>query len=377
MGLTDKKIYRVIGLMSGTSLDGVDAAILETDGKTIFGFGTSVSLPYSAIERSVLESATLKALAWNFNGPHPNEFSLAEDVLHQTHVAAVQALIFKSKLAISDFDLVGFHGQTVLHLAPKKGAEGKTLQIGDGAKLARTLGISVAYDFRSADVAAGGQGAPLAPVYHKALLEMAGLEAGAAILNVGGVSNFTLLDGKGDLIASDAGPGNGPLDQWVKKAGLGDYDKDGSLSFRGTPDFARVEGWLKREFFNLPVPKSADRYDFDVLSRMHGLNAKDGAATLCAFTAMASAKTLVQTQSGVSQIIVCGGGRLNPAIMAALREATGVKVTAAETHGWDGDALEAQAFAYLAARTAKCLPLSFPKTTGVKVEMTGGVIAHS
>jgi len=375
IGMTDKKMYRTIGLMSGTSLDGVDAAILETDGETIFAFGEAVSLPYSDIERGVLESATQKAIDWNFKGPPLNEFVLAENVLHQTHTAAVQALIFKSKLAIGDFDLVGFHGQTVLHRPPKSGVRGQTLQLGDGQKLARTLGVDVAFDFRSADVAAGGQGAPLAPIYHKALLNMAGLEKDAVILNVGGVSNFTLMGADGELIASDSGPGNGPLDQWVKAAGLGDYDKDGALSFQGTPDFARVEGWLNLEFFSQSIPKSADRYDFDVLSRMHGLSVEDGAATLCAFTAMATAKTLGQVQSKVNEIIVCGGGRMNPAIMAALRETTGARVTTAETHGWNGDALEAQAFAYLAVRTAKRLPLSFPKTTGAKQKLTGGIIA--
>lgn len=143
----------------------------------------------------------------------------------------------------------------------------------------------------------------------------------------------------------------------------------------GTPDFARLEGWLARDFFKLPVPKSADRYDFDVLPRMHGLSPEDGAATLCAFTALAVANTLRQTECALKQIVVCGGGRRNPVIMAALRETTRCRITSSETAGWDGDALEAQAFAYLAVRTVKRLPLSFPKTTGVKTEMSGGVIA--
>lgn len=375
--MEENKVYRVIGLMSGTSLDGVDAAIIETDGETVFSFGDVISLSYSAIEREILGNATQKAISWNFRGPPPNEFIRAEDVLHQTHIAAVQALIFKSKYDISDFDLVGFHGQTVLHRAPTDGKKGKTLQIGNGVKLARTLGIDVAYDFRSADVEAGGQGAPLAPIYHKALLDIAGLGSGAAVLNIGGVSNFTFLNAQGSLVASDTGPGNGPLDQWVNKHGFGDYDNDGVLSLRGTPDFARIEGWLKQDFFTLPVPKSADRYDFEVLPHMHGLSPEDGAATLCAFSAIATAKALAQTQCDIDRIIVCGGGRRNPAIMAALREATGVAISTAESHGWNGDALEAQAFAYLAVRTAKRLSLSFPKTTGVKTAMTGGIIANS
>ena len=373
--MTDKKIYRTIGLMSGTSLDGVDAAIIETDGETIFGFGATLSRAYSDGERAVLESATQKALQWNFSGPQPNEFALAEDVLHQTHKAAVEALLQESGLSSSGIDLIGFHGQTVLQRAPTPSKIGQTLQLGNGDKLARALGIDVAYDFRSADVEAGGQGAPLAPIYHKALLHRAGLGAETAILNIGGVSNFTLLSSAGELIASDAGPGNGPLDQWVKKKGLGEYDKDGAISLKGTPDFTRLEAWLAIGFFKLPVPKSADRYDFDVLPRMHGLSAEDGAATLCAFTALAVADTLRQTGCDVSQIVVCGGGRRNPVIMSALREAVDCQITSAEAVGWDGDALEAQAFAYLAVRTLKRLPLSFPKTTGVKAEMSGGVVA--
>ena len=373
--MTDKKTYRVIGLMSGTSLDGVDAAIIETDGETIFGFGKAVSVPYLPADRAVLESATQKALAWNFSGPQPNEFTQAEDVLHRAHVEVVRSLLLKSELNPSDIDLVGFHGQTVLHRAPTEALKGQTLQLGNGGRLSRALGIDVVYDFRSADVAAGGQGAPLAPIYHKALLDMAGLGADTAILNIGGVSNFTLLSPAGQLIASDAGPGNGPLDQWVKQNSLGDYDKDGAISLRGTPDFARLEGWLARDFFKLPVPKSADRYDFDVLPRMHGLSPEDGAATLCAFTALAVANTLRQTECALKQIVVCGGGRRNPVIMAALRETTRCRITSSESAGWDGDALEAQAFAYLAVRTVKRLPLSFPKTTGVKTEMSGGVIA--
>ena len=373
--MTDKKTYRVIGLMSGTSLDGVDAAIIETDGETIFGFGKAVSVPYLPADRAVLESATQKALAWNFSGPQPNEFTQAEDVLHRAHVEVVRSLLLKSELNPSDIDLVGFHGQTVLHRAPTEALKGQTLQLGNGGRLSRALGIDVAYDFRSADVAAGGQGAPLAPIYHKALLDMAGLGADTAILNIGGVSNFTLLSPDGQLIASDAGPGNGPLDQWVKQNSLGSYDKDGAISLMGTPDFARLEGWLARDFFKLPVPKSADRYDFDVLPRMHGLSPEDGAATLCAFTALAVANTLRQTECALKQIVVCGGGRRNPVIMAALRETTRCRITSSETAGWDGDALEAQAFAYLAVRTVKRLPLSFPKTTGVKTEMSGGVIA--
>jgi anhydro-N-acetylmuramic acid kinase len=371
------KVYRVIGLMSGTSLDGVDAAIIETDGERVLGFGASISVPYSVEHREILESATRKALKWNFMGPRPNEFARAEDVIHESHAGAVQSLLEAADLSVSDINFIGLHGQTVLHRPPTVNEIGHTLQLGDGERLARELGTDVFYDFRSADVATGGQGAPLAPIYHKALMEMAGYGVGTVVLNIGGVSNFTVLNAAGELIASDAGPGNGPLDQWVKQNGLGDYDAGGALSLKGTPDFARLEGWLSRDFFKLPLPKSADRYDFDVLPRMHGLSPEDGAATLCAFTAMGVAHSLAPLNMTIDRIIVCGGGRYNPAIMGALRETMGAQIVNAENAGWDGDALEAQAFAYLAARTKLGLPISFPKTTGVKQPLTGGKYASA
>ncbi len=380
------KIYRAIGLMSGTSLDGVDAAIIETDGTAIHSFGNSVSIPYSAEARAVLERATQDARAWNFDGPAP-DFTAAEDALHQSHVATVGAVLAKANLSLTDIDLIGFHGQTLVHQAPSETRRGQSLQIGDGPRLAKALGVDTVYDFRSADIAAGGQGAPLVPVYHRALLGQAGLKqmgmsANAAVLNIGGVSNFTFVDDAGDMFASDSGPGNGPLDQWVKAKGLGEYDKDGVLSLAGVPDFARVEKWLEHAFFKLALPKSADRYDFDVLARMHGLSDADGAATLCAYCALGVAKTLEQTKARVKTLIVCGGGRRNPAIMAALREALpATTIVNAEGLGgktleWDGDALEAQAFAYLAVRSVLGLAITFPETTGVSKALSGGVLTR-
>lgn len=369
------EIYRAVGLMSGTSLDGVDAALMETDGENILGFGPALSVPYTASQRMVLKTAIDDALIWQFNGARPKSFDEAERVLHTAHENAVRTLCEGAAIELTGIDLIGFHGQTVLHRPPTGAQRGKTLQIGDGPRLAAALGVDVAHDFRSADVAAGGQGAPLAPIYHKALLGLSNIQ-NAAVLNIGGVSNFTLIDHAGRLIASDCGPGNGPLDQWVSKKGLGDYDKDGQLSLSGTPDFKRIAGWLEGGFFKEGVPKSADRYDFDVLPRMHGLSAEDGAATLSAYCALGTAHSLAQSGARVQTLVVCGGGRKNPAIMAALTEACGARVIRAEALGWDGDALEAQAFAYLAVRSLKGLPISFPSTTASPRPMTGGVIAR-
>lgn len=363
------KPLKIAGLMSGTSLDGVDAAILTTDGESIEAFGPAAFRPYSAPEREILASATRDALAWQFKGPKPGSFARAQEIIHTAHIEAVRML------GEDDIDLIGFHGQTVLHHAPQERRRGQTLQLGDGGALARELGVDTVYDFRSHDVAAGGQGAPLAPIYHKALLERAGLEQGAAVLNIGGVSNITLIGADGRLHASDCGPGNGPLDSWMARHGLGAYDKDGRLSLSGTPDFARIEGWLRRDFFTKPAPKSADRYDFDVLPAMHGLSAANGAATLCGFTALSAAHTVRKMSQTVDTLIVCGGGRHNPAMMLALADSLHCTVKSADDLGWDGDALEAQAFAFMAARSVRGLPLSYAGTTGAPKPMTGGVLA--
>lgn len=368
--------------MSGTSLDGVDAALLRTNGEAIEEFGASCFLPFSEDEKAVLRETMTQSLAWGFKGAPPNIFSRAEEIIEDIHARAVAKLLNQTGLSASDIDLIGFHGQTVLHHAPKASFKGQTLQLGNGQRLAAKTGIQTVYDFRSADVAAGGQGAPLAPIYHKALLARSGFGAETAILNIGGVSNITLMsaevDEGGALFASDCGPGNGPLDQWISKHGLGDYDKDGQICRKGTPDIARLEGWMRRGFFTQAAPKSADRYDFDVLSSMHGLSAEDGAATLAMFCALGVEDTLNKlaqsAKASPSRLIVCGGGRRNPIIMAALRECLRIEITSSDVYGWDGDALEAQAFAYMAARTACELPISFPGTTGGPEAMCGGVI---
>jgi len=255
--------YIALGLMSGTSLDGVDAAFLETDGQRIIRLGPSLCLDYSDADKATLQEATQAALRWQFKGLRPNSFSAA-----------------------------GFHGQTVLHHPPKGPQKGRTLQLGDGQALAKVLNIPVWYDFRSADVAAGGQGAPLAPVFHQALVAYSKLDRPTAILNIGGVGNVTLITKGGHIIASDTGPGNGPLDNWMSKNGLGDFDPDGKYAAAGSPHFPLVRKWLEREFFQRPAPRSADRYDFDVINDMDDLSVEDGAATLAAFTALAAVYTL-------------------------------------------------------------------------------------
>jgi len=361
--------------MSGTSLDGVDVAFLETNGQKINRFGPSLSLTYSADERAVLQQATQKALSWKFQGPRPKFFKTAEAVIHKTHLRAVKQLCKDHPVWAKDLAMVGFHGQTVLHYPPKGAVKGQTLQLGDGQALAHALKVPVYYDFRTADIETGGQGAPLTPIYHQALTAYSKLTLPTAILNIGGVGNVTLITKNGYVIASDTGPGNGPLDSWMEKNGLGNFDPEGRYAMAGTPNFHIVKLWLDRAFFQKSVPRSADRYDFDVINDMDELSIEDGAATLAAFTTLAAVYTLNDMKEKPRSLIVCGGGRHNKAMMWMLHENLAAEVKTAEAVGWNSDAIEAQAFAYLAVRSKWKLPISFPTTTGVKTAISGGVLA--
>ncbi len=358
--------------MSGTSLDGVDAAIIKTDGGQIHGFGPVAFRPYSDAERELLQEVTNLALAWGFEGQKP-DFSAAVDVIHRAHIEAARKLIAQG----GPVDVIGFHGQTLLHQGRMGGHQARSLQIGDGQKLAEALGTDVVYDFRAADIAAGGQGAPLVPVYHQALVRMAGLDTPVAVLNIGGVANLSLMDEAGIVLAGDCGPGNGPLDDWVSANGLGAFDAGGRHALAGTPDMALVADWLSRDFFVRPAPKSLDRHDFDVLDDLAGLSPQDGAATLCAFTVAGVEVFLKASGAAPKSLIVCGGGVHNAAMMAALQALERGEVLRADTLGWKGDALEAQAFAYLAVRNVKKLPITFPQTTGVATPCVGGVYAKA
>ena len=361
-----------LGLMSGTSLDGVDVAMIETDGERVRAFGPSMETPFDPDVRAELERATQVALRWAFDGPMPNSLALATELVDGAHIAAVERFARRYPDDFARVSLIGYHGQTVLH-DPPRGDPGRTLQLGTGQVLADRFGLPVVWDFRSADMAAGGQGAPLAPAYHRALVEAAGLQEDVAVLNLGGVGNITTFS---PLAASDCGPGNGPLDLWMMATERRAYDHAGAFSLDGVPDFALVHRWLAQEFFTRDLPRSADRYQFDVLDAIDGMSTADGAATLCAFTAMAAAATARELSGPLSRIIVCGGGRHNHALMRMLAEEFRTTVCSSETLGWDGDALEAQAFAFLAVRSLRGLPLSYPGTTGVAEPMTGGRVAH-
>lgn len=367
--------YIALGLMSGTSLDGVDAAFLETDGSKVIQFGPSLSLPYTETDKNILQEAVTAALDWQFEGPWPDIFLAVEAVLHRTHKQAVESLCETAPEWADQLALIGFHGQTVLHHPPLGSQKGQTLQLGNGQILAESLGLPVVYDFRSADVTAGGQGAPLAPIYHKALLAQTAETQSTAVLNIGGVGNVTIVEDTGRLMASDTGPGNGPLDNWMMYQGRGNYDAGGECALQGTADENLISQWLEQDFFTRQTPRSADRYDFDVRHDMAGLSVEDGAATLAAYCVSGVQKSLRDMKAMPQSLIVCGGGRHNRAMMDMLKAQTNIPVKTAEDMGWDSDFIEAQAFAFLAVRSMLGEPLSYPQTTGVSQPLTGGLIA--
>ncbi|MEZ5998993.1 MAG: anhydro-N-acetylmuramic acid kinase, partial [Hyphomonas sp.] len=291
-------------------------------------------------------------------------------VITATHAAAMEQLL--SGWTGPTPALAGVHGQTVLHRRPKPGQTGATLQLIDAPAMRAALGVSLAYDFRTADVAAGGQGAPLAPAYHAALLERLG-DGAACVLNLGGVANITARLSDGTLIAFDTGPANGPIDEWVEGHGHGTHDEEGRLALSGRPDEDLLARLFQHDWFTEPPPKSLDRYDFSA-AMVKGMPVSDGAATLTEFSARAVAVGVAQLPEIPSRLIACGGGRHNPALMDALARALPCPVFSAEGAGWRGDSIEAEAFAFLAARTARGLPISWPGTTGVPEAMTGGVL---
>jgi anhydro-N-acetylmuramic acid kinase len=356
VGSMNKPIL-ALGLMSGTSLDGIDAALVRTDGGSDVETGLSISVPYENGFRDRLRSVL------GSDGP----LEQVEQALTHLHVEAVQTLIAQAGLKPSGVDLIGFHGHTILH----DPAQSRTWQIGDGAFLAEATGIDVVCDFRSNDVAQGGQGAPLVPVYHLALA--ADLETPLAVLNIGGVANVTYLNGdETSLVAFDTGPGGALTDDWMNRKLGRPYDAGGACAATGTVSKPVLDQLLNTPYFDKPPPKSLDRDEFDTNS-VQGLSPENGAATLTAFTCETIVRAVDHLPVRPERWLVTGGGRHNKFLMAQLRRSLGVPVDPVESVGWQGDALEAQAFAYLAVRSRRGLPLTLPGTTGVIMPQTGGV----
>jgi len=371
-----KAAMKVLGFMTGTSLDAVDMAVLDTDGETITAFGPAGERKLDPETRALVEAAIVAGRTWAWGAPPPAAFGLAARAVAQAHLAAARGFLADQGLTAADLDLVGVHGQTVLHEPPTPTrAEGRTVQLIDAALVARGLGLPVAYDFRTADVAAGGQGAPLAPVYHAALVRHAGFDGPVAVLNLGGVGNVTLVDPTSELEAYDTGPANGMIDLWVQSRTAARQDEDGRLARAGRVDDGVLLDYLAHNYFAARGPRSLDRFDFSLDPVAH-LSLEDGAATLTAFAAEAVALGVAGLGVRPRRVIVCGGGRHNPALMDAIRTRMDIPVDPAESVGWRGDSIEAEAFAYLAARTANALPISFPHTTGVPTPLAGGRIVR-
>ena len=370
------KMMRAIGLMSGTSMDGIDIALIETDGDKRVNRLGAASVPYPEEFRQRLRAGLATAKGMTKREARPGDLATLEADLTQRHASAVLRFIGDRMLQPSAVDILGFHGQTVLH----RPEAGLTVQLGDGASLAKLTGIDVAFDLRAADVAAGGQGAPLVPAYHRALAAKLP-ERPAAFLNIGGVANITYIgadhtDQHEALIAFDTGPGNALIDDWMLQKTGQPQDTDGALARTGTVNEAALRTLLTHAYFGAGVPKSLDRDAFSP-TPVAGLSAADGAATLTAFTAAAVHRSLGFLPEAPKYWVVSGGGRRNKTLMMALAERLEAAVAPVEAVGLDGDSMEAEAWAYLAVRAAKGLPLSYPRTTGAPYPQPGGRIARA
>lgn len=354
-------MVRAIGVISGTSMDGIDVALVETDGEDALRTGPGRTYPYPGeLRRALLALAADAARA----GGEP--LAAEDDAVGDAHAGAVEAFLRDHAIAAATVALVGLHGQTILHRPERR----FTRQLGPGARVAARLGIDTIDRFRHADVAAGGQGAPFAPLYHRALA--AGLPRPLMVLNLGGVGNVTFIDGDA-TIAFDTGPASALLDDWVARHTGAAYDADGAVAASGRVDAAILAELMRHPYFALPAPKSLDRNDFHARARLvEGMPLADGAATLAAFTVESVAASLAHVPRAPARWIVCGGGRRNGFFMRELARRLGVPVDAAEAVGWDGDFIEAQCFGYLAVRSLRGLPLSLPTTTGVPRAMPGG-----
>jgi anhydro-N-acetylmuramic acid kinase len=363
---------KAIGLMSGTSMDSVDVALIETDGEAIHSFGPAAEFPYNAAERQLLREAMESARGLKRRDDRSGVLALADSMLTAKHEECVRTFTAENRIGLSGIDVIGFHGQTVLH----RPEQGLTVQLGDGAVLSGKLGLPVVYDFRAADVERGGQGAPLVPVFHRALALHAELPLPAAFVNIGGISNVTFISqGPADgLIAFDSGPGNCLIDDWALRHTGEPIDRDARLALSGTVNREVLASLVAHPYFLAPPPKSLDRGTF-ALDKVEGLSPADGAATLTAFTVatIAAGARLLPAQPKIW--IVTGGGARNPHIFEGLRRVLGANAMTADEAGFSSSFMEAQAFAYLAVRHLGKLPSSFAGTTGTPDPVIAGVLA--
>jgi len=350
-----------IGVISGTSMDAIDVSLVTSDGHDAVSFGAGAAYPYRDATRRALQAVIADAERAAAEPLVELEAAVTAD-----HLAAIRSYVADRQLDWAGIDLVGLHGQTIYHRPERR----FTRQLIDGQAVADVLGIPAVDRFRHADVAAGGEGAPFAPLYHRALAQR--LEQPVMVLNLGGVGNVSYIDGE-TVVAFDTGPASAILDDFMLRRLGRPYDADGALAASGKVHEDLVIGFMANPFFDRPAPKSLDRNDFHRRARVvEGLPDADGAATLAAFTVESLVAALRHVPRAPRRWLVGGGGRLNRHFMASLAARLGVPIDPVEAVGWDGDALEAQIFAYFAIRSVKGLPLSLPSTTGVPHPLTGG-----
>ena len=368
-------LKRAIGLMSGTSMDGIDIALITTDGENWVERGPSSAVSYSDGFRARLKAALIDARSITDRNERPGILKQLEHDQTLLHAVAVQDFLHEYALQPEEIDVIGFHGQTVLH----RPREALTVQIGDGTLLAAETGIPVIYDMRAEDMRHGGEGAPLIPAYHAALASNLpfGLEGPVVFVNIGGISNLTYVDEGGMLIAYDSGPGNMLIDQWMELHGQGSFDPGGITAMSGSVDDVLAARFLEHEFFKGNRRRSLDRGDFVVPAKDEA-SVETGARTLAYVSAAAILRSASHLPSKPRTYVVSGGGRKNGAIMtelSALAEREGARVLDADNAGFDGDAMEAEAWGYLAVRSLRGLPLTYPTTTGSDKPVSGGVLA--
>jgi len=365
------RLMRAIGLMSGTSMDGIDVAMIETDGNDVVRRGPARTFDYASSVRASLAEAMSRARSLTERAERPDVLRFAEQRVTERHAEVVEIFLREEGIAKDSVNVVGFHGQTVLH----RPEDALTVQLGDGPLLSRLLELPVVFDLRAADMAHGGQGAPLAPVYHRAMVG-ALPQRPLGVLNIGGVANITWIGRDGELIAFDTGPGSALIDDWVARCSgrTASFDVDGALAASGTLNEDVVRFFAGHAYFAERPPKSLDRNSFfgDLVEWM---SPQDGAATLTAMSAEAVALGLKQLPEVPVRIIACGGGRKNKMLTGMIAARSGVEVVRAEVVGLDGDSVEAEAWAYMAVRSQLGLPITFPGTTGASEPLTGGLLA--
>ena len=382
------KVMRALGLMSGTSMDGIDAALIETDGEDHVKRGPAMTFPYTPQTRARIVGCLAEARSIEDRHERPGSLSALETEITELHAAAVNAFRRKQQIGRADIDVIGFHGQTVLHRPPVITIKtqpdgvpfevtelGLTVQLGSGMGLADLTALDVVHDLRANDVAAGGHGAPLVPVYHRALAASLP-QRPVAIVNIGGVANITFIQADGDITAFDCGPGNALMDDWMLKHTGRACDADGATAARGRVHDDVQRFYLSHDFFSAMPPKSLDRNAF-FWDLVEGLCVEDGAATLTAFTAGAIARAREHCAQEPALWVISGGGRKNATLMAMIASRVENAVVPAEAVGWSGDSLEAEAWGYLAVRSLRGLPITFPGTTGVPMPMTGGILTRA